>query len=183
MTGRIVYVMGPSGAGKDTLLQFARTRLNGSRVVFAHRYITRPADAGGENHVQLSQEEFALRADSGLFALEWSSHGLRYGIGIEIEAWMARGFRVVVNGSRVHLARAAERYPGLKAVHVDARAEVLAARLAARGRETIEEVRARLARKAPLALPAHLDLELTEIDNSGPLEHAGSALVDALSAA
>jgi ribose 1,5-bisphosphokinase len=181
--GRIVYVMGPSGAGKDTLLEFARTRLSGSRVVFAHRYITRPAAAGGENHVQLSHEEFALRADGGLFALQWSSHGLRYGIGIEIEAWMARGFSVVVNGSRGYLARAAERYPGLKAVHIDARAEVLAARLAARGRETIEEVRARLARKVQLALPAHLDLELTEIDNSGALEHAGHALVDTLSAA
>jgi ribose 1,5-bisphosphokinase len=183
VTGRIVYVMGPSGAGKDTLLEFARPRLSGSRVVFAHRYITRPANAGGENHVQLSHEEFALRADCGLFALQWSSHGLRYGIGIEIEAWMARGLNVVVNGSRGYLARAAERYPGLKAVHIDARAEILAARLAARGRETVEEVRARLARKVPLALPAHLNPELTEIDNSGALEQAGYALVDTLSAA
>lgn len=183
MTGRLIYVMGPSGAGKDTLLGFARARLSGSRVVFAHRYITRPADAGGENHVHLSREEFLLRAHCGLFALHWTSHGLHYGIGIEIEAWMAHGFCVVVNGSRGYLARAAERYPGLKAVHIDARAEVLAARLAARGRETVEEIGARLARKAPLALPAHLDVNLTEIDNSGAMEHAGNALIDVLKAA
>jgi ribose 1,5-bisphosphokinase len=183
MMGRLIYVMGPSGAGKDTLLGFARARLSGSRVVFAHRYITRPADAGGENHVYLSHEEFAQRADCGLFALHWTSHGLHYGVGIEIEAWMARGFSVVVNGSRGYLTRAAERYPGLEAVHISARTEVLAARLAARGRETLEEVGARLARKVPLALPAHLDVKVTDIDNSGAMEHAGYALVDALKAA
>jgi ribose 1,5-bisphosphokinase len=181
MTGRVIYVMGPSGAGKDTLLAFARARLSGAHVVFAHRYITRPADAGGENHIHLSHEEFCARADRGLFALHWTSHGLRYGIGIEIEAWMARGFSVVVNGSREYLSRAAERYPTLKAVHIDAHAEVLAARLAARGRETIAEVRARLARKVPLMPPAHLDI--TEIDNSGALEQAGYAFIDALTTA
>ena len=180
MTGRVIYVMGPSGAGKDTLLAFARTRLSNSRVAFAHRYITRPADAGGENHIYLNHEEFSARAESGFFALQWESHGLRYGIGIEIEAWMARGFSVVVNGSREYLSRAAERYPTLKAVLINAHTDVLAERLAARGRETIEEVRARLARKVPLALPARL--AISEIDNSGALEHAGYALIDALKA-
>ncbi|MEA3120469.1 MAG: ribose 1,5-bisphosphokinase, partial [Paraburkholderia sp.] len=98
MNGRIVYVMGPSGAGKDTLLSFARARLGSAPVLFAHRYITRAAEAGGENHVHLSHEEFRTRADQNLFALQWSSHGLHYGIGVEIDTWMGRGFTVVVNG-------------------------------------------------------------------------------------
>jgi ribose 1,5-bisphosphokinase len=180
MTGRLIYVMGPSGAGKDTLLAFARSRLSGSRVLFAHRYITRAADAGGENHVCLSHEEFTVRSDRGLFALEWSSHGLRYGIGVEVEAWMQRGFTVVVNGSRAFLDGALARFPSLTAVHIDARPDVLAARLAARGRETFDEVRARLARRVPLELPAHVPL--ATIDNSGSVEEAGHALLDVLTA-
>jgi ribose 1,5-bisphosphokinase len=180
MNGRLVYVMGPSGAGKDTLLSFARDRLTGSRVLFAHRYITRAADAGGENHVHLSREEFGMRADMGLFVLQWTSHGLHYGIGIEIEAWMDRGFTVVVNGSREYLGEALARYPAMTAVHIDAQPDVLAARLAARGRESLDEVRARLARRVPLAVPQHV--ELAKIDNSGALEEAGDALLRVLTA-
>jgi ribose 1,5-bisphosphokinase len=150
-------------------------------VLFAHRYITRHAAAGGENHVYLTPEEFAARARGELFALHWSSHGLHYGIGIEIEAWIARGFTVVVNGSREYLPQAIERFPALCAVHIDAQAEILAARLAARGRETLDEVRARLARRVPLSVPPRV--ALTTIDNSGALETAGQALVEALRAA
>jgi ribose 1,5-bisphosphokinase len=180
MSGRLVYVMGPSGAGKDTLLSFARDRLTGSRVLFAHRYITRAADAGGENHVHLSREEFGARAEMGLFVLQWASHGLHYGIGIEIEAWMDRGFTVVVNGSREYLGGALARYPALTAVHIDAQPDVLAARLASRGRESLDEVRARLARRVPFVVPAHV--ELARIDNSGALEEAGRALLQVLTA-
>jgi ribose 1,5-bisphosphokinase len=181
MKCRLFYVMGPSGAGKDTLLAFARNRLSGSRVLFAHRYITRAADAGGENHVHLNHEEFVARADLGLFALHWSSHGLHYGIGIEIEAWMDQGFTVVVNGSREYLAHALERYPALTVVHIDAHPEVLASRLASRGRETLDEVRARLARRVPIEVPSHVSL--ATIDNSGSLEESGRALLDLLGAA
>lgn len=181
MKGRLVYVMGPSGAGKDTLLTFARHRLSAARVLFAHRYITRAADAGGENHICLSHDEFDMRAELGLFALQWSSHGLRYGVGIEIEAWMSRGFTVVVNGSRAYAPEAIARYPTLTAVQIDAHPDVLAARLAARGRETLDEARARLARRVPLALGS--DIVLKTIDNSGALEQAGNALLDVLRSA
>ncbi|RDU96184.1 phosphonate metabolism protein/1,5-bisphosphokinase (PRPP-forming) PhnN [Trinickia dinghuensis] len=181
MKGRLVYFMGPSGVGKDTLLAFARNRVGTSRVLFAHRYITRAPGAGGENHICLSQDEFVTRAGLGLFALQWSSHGMRYGIGIEIDAWMARGFTVVVNGSRAYLGEAASRYPALTAVHIDAHPDVLAARLAARGRETRDEVQARLARRVPLALDA--DVALETIDNSGGIEEAGHALLAVLRSA
>jgi ribose 1,5-bisphosphokinase len=176
--GRLVYVMGPSGAGKDTLLSYARDRLSGSRVIFAHRYITREPGAGGENHIHLSHEEFGIRAELGLFVLQWSSHGLRYGVGIEIEEWMDRGLTVVINGSREYLEQAIARYPTLTAVHIDARPEVLAARLASRGRETLDEVRARLARRVPLAVPARI--AFATIDNSGEVDVAGRALLEVL---
>src|SRR5690606_30904270 len=140
-SGRLGYVMGPSGAGKDSLIASARGRLGpDAGVVFAHRYIPRPADSGGENHVALSDAEFDLRLASGCFGLHWRSHGHRYGLGCEIDVWLARGLHVVANGSRVHLEAAARRYPDLLPLLVEIDPEVLRARLHRRGRETAAEI-------------------------------------------
>ena len=85
MDGSLLYVMGPSGAGKDSVLGRARALLpSDAPVVFAHRYITRPADTGGENHVAVTRAEFAMRRDHGLFAYHWGAHGNDYGVGREI---------------------------------------------------------------------------------------------------
>lgn len=175
MNGRLIYVMGPSGAGKDSLLGFARNRLTGEPILFAHRYITRPS-GNGEQHIALTDEEFEARSALGLFALEWSSHGLRYGIGVELDAWLGRGCTVVVNGSREHLSQALMRYPAADVVHVDAAPHVLEARLGARARESAEQVAARLARRAPFSLPD--GVRLIAIDNSGTLEDAGREFID-----
>lgn len=96
--------MGPSGAGKDSLLGYARERLAGQPLVFAHRHITRPATAGSENHVALSEAEFALREAHGRFAPSWRRNGLAYGLGCEVTDWLAAGLVVVVNGSRAAAA-------------------------------------------------------------------------------
>jgi len=177
MSARLIYVMGASGVGKDSLLGYARSRCRNGRIVFAHRYITR-ADGGGENHISLTDAEFDLRADTGLFAMQWRSHTLRYGIGIEIDQWLARGCTVVVNGSRAYVPHALERYPAMTVVHVTAPPHVLATRLAARGRETRDEIAARLARSAPFELPA--DVALVTLENGGKLDDAGELFVDAL---
>src|SRR5258708_17327817 len=98
--------MGPSGAGRDSVLGRAPAMLSiDLPVVFAHRYITRPHDIGGENHVALSPSEFALRRAHGLFAFHWQAHGNDYGIGHEIEAWRNAGLPVVVSGSREHFRK------------------------------------------------------------------------------
>lgn len=115
------------------------------------------------------------RAQLGFFALEWSSHGFRYGVGVEIDAWLAAGSVVVVSGSRAHLPAALERYPQMCVVHIDAAPHVLAERLATRGRETADEIRARLARSVRWAVPD--GIALTAIDNSGTLDDAGRVLV------
>ncbi|WP_321911510.1 phosphonate metabolism protein/1,5-bisphosphokinase (PRPP-forming) PhnN [Paraburkholderia sp. J11-2] len=175
MKGGLIYVMGPSGAGKDTLLRYARERLSGQDVVFAHRYITRE-DSGGENHVALTETEFEARSQRGLFALQWRSHALHYGVGVEIDQWMALGCTVVVNGSRAYAGEAFERYPRMTLVHIEAAQHVLAARLASRARETPEQVAARLARRAPFEVPA--GAAFARIDNSGHLEEAGEAFVE-----
>ncbi|MGZ5147587.1 MAG: phosphonate metabolism protein/1,5-bisphosphokinase (PRPP-forming) PhnN, partial [Burkholderiales bacterium] len=112
LRGRLFYVVGASGVGKDTLMQYARDTLHDEHaVLFAHRYITRPAGAGGENHVALTAQEFEVRKRHGLFAMTWQSHGLHYAIGIEIDIWLAKGLTVVVNGSRAYISAARRRYP------------------------------------------------------------------------
>lgn len=55
--GQLYYVIGPSGSGKDSIISALREQFVKDLVV-AHRYITRAADAGGENHVELSDDEF-----------------------------------------------------------------------------------------------------------------------------
>lgn len=177
MKTKLIYVMGPSGAGKDSLLGFARARLATQGVVFAHRYITRP-DGGGENHIALTEPEFEARSRQGLFALQWRSHALRYGIGVEIDQWLGLGCTVVVNGSRAYVSEALARYPQMTLVHVDAAHAVLAARLASRGRETAAQIAERLARQAPFEVPP--GASLTRIDNSSRLEDAGAAFVEAV---
>ncbi len=169
----LFYVMGPSGSGKDSLLRALRERLRPTDpVLVAHRYITRAADAN-EASVALSVDEFHRRIDLGCLALHWQSHGLHYGIGVEIEQWLARGITVIVNGSREYLPQAAARYPKLCAVHVRVKPEVLAARLRQRGRESEAAIAKRLAR-ATQAFDVPTGCRLIEIDNSGELEDSAT---------
>ena len=178
MTSRLIYVVGASGSGKDSLMRYAREQLAGDpSVLFAHRYITRPADVGGENHVALSAREFTARDAARLFALRWHSHGHAYGVGIEINEWLARGATVVVNGSREYLPEARHHYPELLAVWIEVPTEVLRERLVRRGRENAEAVAARLARHGALQATPR---EGVLIHNDGPLADAGEALVAAI---
>src|SRR5215813_5243407 len=166
MSPPLVYLIGPSGVGKDSIMALARAACDPHAVAFAHRYITRPPQPGDENHIALSEAEFAARLQAGWFALTWRSHGLGYGIGREIDLWRASGTLVVVNGSRAYLDEAAARYPELVPVLVTADPAVLRARLQARRRESATEIDARL--RAAAATPVSHP-RLKTIDNSGTL--------------
>ncbi len=144
--GRLFYVIGPSGAGKDSFMQLVRKQL-GSQVLVAHRYITRAASAGGENHVELSDEEFRLRQQLGLFALDWEANGHRYALGCELERWLASDVDVMVNGSRASLPRAQARFgERLVPVMIIVSPDILGRRLRARGRESEDDIVRRLER-------------------------------------
>lgn len=180
MNARLVFVVGPSGAGKDTLLDYARARLPpDAGVVFVQRTITRPAAEGGEGHRAVTQAEFDQLLAAGAFAMHWQAHGRSYGIPREILDWLAAGRTVVVNGSREHLPAALAAFPDMEIVHITAAPDVLRARLIARERDDAAGIEARLARAAALAIPA--GVALTEIRNEGALEDAGRALLAFLS--
>jgi len=177
--GKLFYVIGASGSGKDTLMNYARNsmRLSG-KVIFAHRYITRPAFSGNENHVALSKKEFESRLTANLFALHWESHDNYYGIGIEINCWMEMGLNVVMNGSREYLPMARDKYPELIAISIEASPSVISARLAARGREDGLEIRNRMERNEKLKIDFN---NVVKIQNDGAVEDAGEILVKIIS--
>ncbi len=168
--GRLVLVVGPSGAGKDTLIDYARDRLRAEpRVHFVRRIISRPAGAG-EDHQPVDSDWFDRRAREGGFSLHWQAHGLSYGIPSEIDDWLERGDIVVANGSRAILPDARLKYPQLLVVYVTAPIDVLAKRLVERGRENLESVKQRLIRSEQQSVEGD---EVLYIDNSGPPEIAG----------
>jgi ribose 1,5-bisphosphokinase len=172
MAGRLIYLIGPSGSGKDSLLDAAREPLadQGCRIV--RRVITRSAEAVGEAAQAVSVEQFTAMQGEGAFALSWQANGLHYGIPKEIDEWLEAGLDVLVNGSRAYLPQAHQRYPGLLALLLTVEQAVLRQRLQARGRESLPEIEARLARNADFAaaLMAAEDKALWLLDNSGPIE-------------
>ena len=170
----LLLIVGPSGAGKDTLINGARAALAGHRVRFVRRVITRAAEGGEEEHDTVTEQAFELRRAAGEFALTWRAHGLHYGIPADIGADLAAGRVVVANVSRAVVAEAAERYP-VRVVEVSAPADVLARRLAARGREDAVDVARRLSRQIELPLPVEREV----IVNDGTAE-AGTRTLGAL---
>jgi len=176
---KLFYVIGASGAGKDTLMNYARNKVNGSeKIIFAHRYITRQPFTGNENHIYLTEEEFLTRTEAKLFALHWESHGKYYGIGAEINYWMQNGFNVIVNGSRQYLPVAQQMYPDMLTILIDASPEIINSRLSSRGREDAAEIAKRISRTDEIAV----DLtNCIKIINDGTIEEAGEELVNIIS--
>ncbi len=129
-----------------------------------------PADAGGEAHHAVCNDTFRQMREGGAFAVSWHAHGLDYGVPIEALADVAAGRTVIVNGSRHAIDDFRAAFGIIHGVLITAAPEILARRLAARGRETEEEIAARLARK-PREQQA-MGPGFTMIDNSGPIDIA-----------
>lgn len=175
--GRLVLVVGPSGAGKDTLIGLAQAACAGnSGVVFPRRIVTREASAH-EPNLRLSPAEFDEALARGDFALHWDAHGLRYALPRSIADDLAAGRTVVANVSRTVIDAARARFARANAdvvvALVTAPAEVLAARLALRQRASDGRLDERLGRSATLA---EISPDVT-ISNTGRAEdHAGDLL-------
>lgn len=176
----LFYVIGASGAGKDSLMMAARRALDGEAILFAHRYITRSADLGSENFISLSQREFAVRDAKGLFWLKWHSHDLYYGVGAEVVSWLQSGLNVVLNGSRAYLpqAQAACDTLGVRLIPlwVVCDLSVLEVRLRSRGRESEKEIKERLDQAAAFLPP----IDSVVINNSDTLDRSLTQLLPLL---
>jgi ribose 1,5-bisphosphokinase len=176
MGGTLVLVVGPSGAGKDTLIGAAKAALAGdSRFVFPRRVVTRESIATIEDHDSVTGDEFALQKRNGAYALSWEAHGLSYGLPASLVENLAAGRVVVANGSRAMIAAAEAKFAGTRVVLIEAAPGVRAARLAGRGRESAAEIAERLAREVP-----NIPAGAVRIDNSGPLAEGSSRFIAAL---
>ena len=178
MNGTLFAIVGPSGAGKDSLIGYARHSLDADmRFVFPPRYITRPHGAGGEAHISVSPEAFEEMRAAGEFALDWDAHGLSYGIPVSVAGMVMAGRLAIVNISRGVVGRARETFERVHVVHVTAPPETIAARLKGRGREQSEDIRARLDR---MEADTPSGTDISTICNDGALADAGRAFLDVL---
>lgn len=179
--GIFVAIAGPSGVGKDTLIDYARHQLGGRReFVFVRRIITRNEAAGYEDHEAMSPPDFARAAAAGRFSLLWQAHGLSYALPASIDAELRANRIVIANISRQLIDQLQARYANVALVVVSAHRDLIARRLALRGRETPQAIAARLGR---ITVDDTVRHGAIRIENSGPLELAGNRLVSILEGA
>lgn len=165
MRGRFIAIVGPSGVGKDSVMEALAAC--DPRLALVRRVITRPGDAGGEDFEGVTADEFHARAARGDFALTWPAHGLHYAIPATVADDLAAGRDMLANLSRAALPAAKAQFDPFMVIQLTAERDVLAQRLAARGREAADDIARRLDR-ADYALPD--GIIATNIDNSGYLD-------------
>lgn len=174
-SGRLIAVVGPSGVGKDSVISgLVAAR---PKMAWVRRVITRPSDAGGEPFEGVTKSEFERRWEAQEFCLAWPAHGLFYGIPQSALKDVKAGADRVVNLSRAILVEAASVFPTLIVLNITASPETLAKRLASRGRETPQDIEARLARKVAAFDPS---LSVYNIANDGALADTIMAALDVL---
>lgn len=190
-TGQLVYVIGPSGAGKDSLMGWLLAHWPtavGSPALsplpplpplhLARRTITRAPGPSGEQHESVDEACFAQLLADGALAMDWAAHGLHYGIRATELAPLSAGACVLVNGSRAALRRVTQRFPDVAVLHITASAPTLQARLLSRQRESGNDVQRRMARTVSLAGVARH--RWAEVRNDGAFDTACAQVLAAM---
>lgn len=177
MSALIVYVIGPSGVGKDSLQHWLLQEWTGPGVLtLARRSITRPCatHVGAERHEPLSASAFDKARNAGAFAFDWSANGFEYGIRhTEIDG-LHTGDVVLVNGSRAYLTQALNRRPDMAVLSLSASPDVLQQRLTERGRDSPCEILARTTRSSQMPnCTVPLDTPCLHLCNEGDLADTG----------
>jgi ribose 1,5-bisphosphokinase len=165
--GRLILVVGPSGAGKDTLLGFAKAAcVDDANVVFPRRVVTREASSS-EDNVALSPDEFRQALTRGDFAMHWEAHGHSYGLPRAIDDDIRAGRSVVVNVSRTVIEATRRAYANVVVIAITAPPEVLAERIKMRARCSDGNSEHRLNRTVDAAAP-----DVTILNVGRPEDHA-----------
>jgi ribose 1,5-bisphosphokinase len=167
--GRLVLVVGPSGAGKDTLLGLARAACKDDLdIVFPRRIVTREASAFEDNE-QVSHDAFSQARARDAYAMHWEAHGHGYALNRGIDDDIRAGRSVIANVSRTVIAATRRAYADVVVVSITAPPEVLAQRLAARGRGSDGKIERRLGRTVDDAAAAP---DVTIVNVGNPEDHA-----------
>ena len=174
--GRLVLVVGPSGAGKDTLLSLARADCaDDGNIVFPQRVITREASASEENE-EVSLGTFQEALVRGGYAMHWEAHGHCYALSQAINDEIRLGRTVVANVSRTVIGNMRRVYADVVVVSITAPPDVLAERIAMRARSSDGRLESRLRRAVE---DASAEPDVTII-NTGCAEYHARQLVRAI---
>ena len=175
MSGSWIFVCGPSGAGKDSVISLAQQIISERKdIVFARRMVTRPAQIGSD-HDPVTESEFQALVQAGELRWHWQAHGFYYGIAQHYAAVVQAGRMVVINGSRAHV-QALPPSPDMRLIQITAGSDQLAHRLSQRGRDTASAITERMTRNTRFK---GLQVDYL-IVNDRDLATAGKALADCL---
>jgi ribose 1,5-bisphosphokinase len=163
--GRLILVVGPSGAGKDTLMRLAQLICAGDdKFVFARGLVTREATVH-ETNEQVSPEAFRLARGDGKFAVDWEAHGHCYALPRTIDDHIRANQTVVANVSRTVVDAMRRGYANVTVVLITAPNEILVERLATRGRSSDGLIADRLGRGDD-SIGAAPDITITNIGSA-----------------
>jgi phosphonate metabolism protein PhnN/1,5-bisphosphokinase (PRPP-forming) len=177
--GTLFLVVGPSGVGKDALIQAARPLLLPHGFAFPRRWITTLEDRG-EDHIPVTCADFDEAVGRGFIDLHWSAHGLRYGIPASVRDDLSTGLHVIANASRSLMGEARARFAHLRIFHITAPMQLVRLRLFERGRENAAMIEERFQRAAPLAIDQD---DVIAFSNHLPLAQSALLFVEAVLAA
>ena len=148
MRGRLIVVSGPSGAGKDTLIQAALEAIPElTLIASATTREPRKGEVDGKDHVFLSREEFGRWIEEDRL-LEWAEYtGNLYGTPKQsVEELLDSGRSVILRIELQGARQVKERRPDAVMVFVRAPSlEETRRRLESRATETSESVESRMA--------------------------------------
>jgi len=181
LKNKLIYVVGASGSGKDSIINYCCKHLFETLllpVVVPHRFITRQ-DTQHEKSLYLTEDEFLKKSEQNGFAMQWQANHFYYGIGKDIDACLLDNCVVVVNGSREYLPVAKKKYGKiLYSIAIEVPVDVLEKRLCERGRESIDDIRLRLQRHKQLSETIKTD---AVIYNVGSVAEASQSFVNKIS--
>ena len=152
--GRLILVVGPSGAGKDTLLGLAKAACaDDPGIVFPRRVITREASPSEDNE-EVSAEAFQQALAHDEYAMHWEAHGHHYALRRAIDDDIGAGRTVVANVSRTVIPAMRDGYANVTVISITAPPDVLAERIAMRARGSDGKIEQRLGRTVDEAAAA-----------------------------
>lgn len=163
--GRLIAVVGPSGVGKDSVMQGLAAA--DPMLHLVRRTITRAPGLGGEDYDAVSVAAFKDMAAGSQFAVHWGAHDLQYGIPASILNTLASGQDCLANFSRSALLAGDAAFARFCVLNITARTENLATRLKTRGRENEAQVVKRLAQRTK---PLPDGVNVMTVSNDGELD-------------
>ncbi|MBI3352986.1 MAG: hypothetical protein HY036_10470 [Nitrospirae bacterium] len=144
---KIILLVGPSGAGKDTLLKEAKDYFNENpKIHFIRRYITRRPSEFEDNYF-VDDTAFEVLRMNGYFISYWYAHHLKYGVPERELSQLNQEDIVVVSISREKVSDFEDRYgERVITLNITADREIIEKRLKNRNRENQAQIETRLQR-------------------------------------